>query len=264
MKFVTRAQWGARPAKSRVPGILSAASTIHWNGPKVTVSGNTVWDHSKCSSLVRGIQNFHMDSRGWQDVAYNFLECPHGYTFEGRGLNIVNGANGTNSGNRSSHAVCCLAGDGNPFPMSEKIGFRDCAEYISDQTLAPFKVIGHRDHKSTECPGNDRYVWVHKGMPVDSDEQDNQDILEEEDESMNEPIEIVKGHLKAAWYATDGVTKQWVKNREHAAILCLNRGARIDVKPASMSASELDKMQPYVWPQDAVDSLRLVGEQPPG
>lgn len=168
MKFVKRSEWGARRPRHRVTASLSSISTAHWNGPKVLVGGKTTWDHSKCAGLVRGIQNFHMDGKGWSDIAYNFLECPHGYTFEGRGLNVVNGANGTNTGNRTSHAICSLAGQGNPFLESEKVGFRACVKYIADNTAAPDKCIGHRDHKSTECPGNERYNWVHQNMPVSS------------------------------------------------------------------------------------------------
>ncbi len=168
MRLVTRAQWGARTPLRRVHGELSDESTCHWNGPKVTVGGKDTWDHSRCAQLVRGIQNFHMDTRGWSDIAYNFLECPHGYTFEGRGLNIVNGANGTNDGNRSSHAICCLAGEGNPFPITEKSGFKTCVAHIAEHTNAPNRCKGHRDHKSTECPGDERYGWVHAGMPVTS------------------------------------------------------------------------------------------------
>jgi hypothetical protein len=107
-----------------------------------------------------------MDGQGWSDIAYNFLECPHGYTFEGRGINVINGANGTNSGNRSSHAICCLAGEGNPFSNAEKIGFRDCVHHISEKAPAPKTCKGHRDHKATACPGDVRYKWVHDGMPV--------------------------------------------------------------------------------------------------
>lgn len=166
MLLIKRSGWGARSPEYINHATLSAESTCHWNGPKITVSGKPTWDHSKCFSLVRGIQNFHMDGRGWSDIAYNFVICPHGYIFEGRGFNTINGANGTNSGNRSSHAVMCLAGEENPFPESEKIGFKECIKYILDNTLAPNTCKGHRDHKSTECPGDVRYEWVHSGMPV--------------------------------------------------------------------------------------------------
>lgn len=166
MKQITRAEWGARSPKRRTTASLAAESTAHWNGPTITVRGATTWDHSRCAGLVRGIQNFHMDARDWSDIAYNYLVCPHGYTFEGRGLNVINGANGTNSGNRSSHAICVLAGEGNPFPLAEKSGFRSTVKHIADHTVAPDRCKGHRDHKSTACPGDLRYSWVHAGMPI--------------------------------------------------------------------------------------------------
>ncbi len=107
-----------------------------------------------------------MDARDYVDIAYNFVECPHGYTFEGRGLDVVNAANGTNAANQSSHAICALAGQGNPFKMEEKVGIKEAVKYIADRTGAANTAVGHRDHKATACPGDDRYSWVHSGMPT--------------------------------------------------------------------------------------------------
>ena len=50
---------------------------------------------------VRTIQNFHMDSRGWSDIAYNWLVNDQGDIFEGRGWGIVGGA--TKNENSTSH-----------------------------------------------------------------------------------------------------------------------------------------------------------------
>lgn len=162
MQFVSRAQWGARRPKSRVAGTLSDPSTVHWNGPKMPVVG-----HERCASLVRGIQNFHMDGRGWSDIAYNFLTCVHGYVFEGRGLNVWNGANGTNHGNRSSHAVMVMVGTGNVFTVEARRAIIDAVDHVAARTRAPAAPVkGHRDHKSTECPGDEIYAWVHAGLPV--------------------------------------------------------------------------------------------------
>lgn len=165
MTTLTRRQeWGARPPRSRVVGNLSSFTTGHWNGPKVTVNGRTSWDHSHCPRLVRGIQNFHMDGRGWVDIAYNFVVCPHGSIFEGRGFNVCNAANGTNTGNKTSHAVMWLSGQGNPFTEQEKLGFIGAVKLISENTTAPYKAIGHRDHKATDCPGDERYAWIKAGF----------------------------------------------------------------------------------------------------
>lgn len=166
--LVTRVESELRPPRKRVEAKLNKPSTGHWNGPTLTVSGEKTWEHEKCFALVRGTQNFHMDGRGWSDIAYNFIVCPHSVIFEGRGLDVVNAGNGTKDGNRTSHAVMCLAGKENAFLDPEKSGFRDAVRYISENSSAPDEAIGHRDHKQTECPGDERYNWIHQGMPIDA------------------------------------------------------------------------------------------------
>jgi hypothetical protein len=166
MKLVTRAQAGLRPPKQVNKGNLNKPSTGHWNGPTVTVGGNAVFSHDKCAAIWRGIQSFHMNTRGWNDIAYNFGICQHGYVFEGRGLNVRNGANGTNEGNKTSHCLMMMAGPGNPFNTAEKAAFRDCVKYVADHTDAPYSALGHRDWHSTECPGGARYDWIHGGMKL--------------------------------------------------------------------------------------------------
>lgn len=193
--IVSRAEWGARPPRRVVRGDLNEPTTGHWNGPKVTVKGRTDWDHDVCPVLLRGIQNFHMDSRGWNDIAYNFVECIHGIIFEGRGLNVWNGANGTNAGNRGSHALMWMAGEGNPFNELEKVGFRECVAWIASRTHAPDAAIGHRDHKSTACPGDERYAWIHAGMPVPQEQPSTNATKEKE---MEAAINLIRAYYDKA------------------------------------------------------------------
>ena len=161
MTVVSRSQWGSRKARYRNTGNLNERSTIHWNGPKVPVTS-----HDKCAGLIRGIQNYHMDGRGWSDIAYNFVVCQHGVIFEGRGLNVRNAGQGTNRGNAVSHAIMCLSGEGNSFPAKQKAGVRECVRYIADHTDAPDAAMPHSDWHSTACPGDERRDWIRKGMPV--------------------------------------------------------------------------------------------------
>lgn len=164
MRLVTRAQWGARARRYINRANMDGPVVIHWNGPTVTVNGARSWDHSKCASLIRGIQNYHMDAKGWSDIAYNFMVCPHGYVFEGRGYDVVNGANGTNESNHNSHAVMCLAGRDNSFGDKEKVAVNDIISSIQERTSTK-RVFGHRDVHSTECPGDRRYGWIKAGRP---------------------------------------------------------------------------------------------------
>lgn len=167
MKLITRTEWGARAPTRRTKAPMRGLCTGHWNGPRVTVGGQVTWDHSRCAALVRGIQSFHMNGRGWADIAYNFVVCIHGYIFEGRGIDVINAANGTNAANRNSHAVMWLTGQGNPFHEEEKLGFRFCLQHVSKSVpVSPTNALGHRDYRPTECPGNERYGWIHSGMPV--------------------------------------------------------------------------------------------------
>lgn len=163
-KYVPRSRWGARKPKSSSRLNASKPCTGHWNGPTVTVNGLTTWSHDRCAGIVRGIQNFHMDGRGWQDIAYNFVVCPHGYVFEGRGLNTRSAANGTNAGNSSSYAIQWLAGPNNPFTSGEKSGFREARDFCVKHGSSPTGAMGHRDWKATDCPGNERYGWLKSGQ----------------------------------------------------------------------------------------------------
>lgn len=148
-RFVTRSEWGARPEKSHTALDHAEGVTCHWEGPTMGV-----FPHTSCASKVRGIQAFHMDTRGWSDIAYTAIVCPHGYVFEGRWAGKRTAAQGTNDGNDRSLAVCFLSGSGDPWPESARAGF---AEVIF--VLRAFKACGntlwaHRDWHTTQCPGD--------------------------------------------------------------------------------------------------------------
>lgn len=163
MLFVSRKQWGARAPRSvsRTINPAKGGVTFHWEGPHMGAFG-----HDKCAGKVRGIQRYHMESRGYADIAYTALVCPHGHVYEGRGIGVRTAANGTDAGNDSWYAVCSLAGEGDPFTDAEKRGLRDAASWLRSSGGASGRVSAHRDHKATACPGDERYRWVHAGMPI--------------------------------------------------------------------------------------------------
>lgn len=110
MKLVKRSEWRARPPRSvtaLVPAQVKGAA-VHYTA----MHEDRVFDHDDCAARVRGIQRFHMGpSRGWADIAYNFLVCQHGYVFEGRGFGVRSAGQGTDAGNDGYHAVCFLGAD---------------------------------------------------------------------------------------------------------------------------------------------------------
>ena len=85
-------------------------------------------------------------------------------------------------------------------------------------------------------------------------------IEEEEDNDMRLPAVIVKGDQSPPWYVTDGVTRQWIQNRQHAAILISQAAAKAETGTGDQS--KVADIKPYIWPQVALDSIRLVGKTP--
>jgi hypothetical protein len=156
--LVTRGEWGARPPNS-VTGLSVDTDTDHWGGPGF----GAPFPHESCPAKVRAWQNFHMDSRGWSDIAYNAVACPHGFLFEGRGRGRRSAANGTTAGNSGSYATCYLGGEGDDFTEAGKRAMRASGNWL---TRAGSRRLGHRDWKSTTCPGGDIYAWVHAGQPI--------------------------------------------------------------------------------------------------
>jgi len=161
IKLITRAQWGARPRGSGGATPFDPRGVaLHWEG----AGWSWPWSHATCDDKVRSIQAYHMDGKGWSDIAYSFLACPHGYVFEGRGLNRRSAANGDYGSNTYWYAVQCMWGSrsGNA-PAALLEAARDAIDYCRSAGGAGDALRGHRDFKSTDCPGDELYAWVRGG-----------------------------------------------------------------------------------------------------
>lgn len=105
-----------------------------------------------------------MDTKRWADIAYNFVVCPHGYVFEGRGWGNRSAANGTNAANGSYLAVCYLGGEGDPFTEQAKTGFRWCRSEWERLRGRKADIKPHSSFVATACPGNTIRSWIASGM----------------------------------------------------------------------------------------------------
>jgi len=154
MNVVTRAQWGARPPKSRT--VLDGPLDGLWLHHTATPYTGTGRD------AMRAIQRFHQDSRGWADIGYSFVVDPRDATvYEGRGL-LVAGAH-TRGHNRTSHGIAVM-GDFNDRTVDALLidtlarlavwlhrqGAQSDAQYTG----------GHRDVGSTACPGDNLHASI--------------------------------------------------------------------------------------------------------
>lgn len=168
--LVSRAGWGARAPVCRSTNIRPEGITVHWNGPSPWTGVDrssperfqATADHARCASIWRAIQAFHIDSRGFCDIAYTSCGgCPHGVRFEGRGPGVRTGAQGTNDGNLRSYGCQALIGVGDPLTDASKAAFHDEATRLG----VPLR-WGHQAWKSTQCPGPFVVPWWQAGFPA--------------------------------------------------------------------------------------------------
>ena len=99
MDIISREEWGARAPRSR--------STVSWGDRTEFI---VHYSEGPTTQSVRSIQNFHMDTRGWSDIGYNFLVDVQGRIYEGRGWLTV-GAHAPGH-NASGIGVCMIGRDG--------------------------------------------------------------------------------------------------------------------------------------------------------
>ena len=143
MDLIRRDAWGAAPPKGKpvpiptpVRGLFLHHSVTPDGGPKV----------------VRDIQRFHQETRGYADIAYNWLYSPKDRVFyEGRGPGVA-GAH-TRNHNRTAHAVCVLGNYQITKPPNHVID--DLAAWARWHGTAwgPNRYLEHLDVSATLCPG---------------------------------------------------------------------------------------------------------------
>lgn len=199
---ISRAQIGLRAPRSRSFNIDASRGGVtgHHAGPaqgvNVALSG-----HSKCLSLWRGYQNYHMDTHGWADIAYSMGVCQHGYILAGRGAGVRTGANGTNTGNAYWYAICWIGG-GSEKPTQDALdAFWMAVRLLRQDGGAADRINEHSDHKATTCAGNfgdaikseDGSTWV-----IDPDTEDDE-MLKQGDEG-----DAVKAYQRRLLQWADG------------------------------------------------------------
>lgn len=155
--LITRAEWGARSPKGLTPNLRSniVRNLLHYSAGKVGIGDDR-------ASQVRAVQNFHMDGRGYSDIAYNLIGDPFSKTvYEGRPLD-AQGAHCTGQ-NKVSWSYCILGVDTpNAQDYSEDgltavvQGFR----YLNKARGLDLPIKGHKDYFPTACPGDEFYALL--------------------------------------------------------------------------------------------------------
>ncbi len=167
----SRAQWGA-DEKIREQGKPSygtiAAGFVHH-----TVNANN-YTAAEVPGIIRSIYAYHVKSRGWSDIGYNFLVDRFGRIWEGRHGGVDKAVVGAHTLNYNSYSFAMSAignfETGTPSEamitaygqvMAWKLGMHGISATATNRKVGKgtFRAInGHRDAASTACPGKNLYA----------------------------------------------------------------------------------------------------------
>jgi len=101
---------------------------------------------------LRQIQSFHMNTRGWSDIAYSYLIAPDGSVWEGRGFNVV-GAH-TEGHNTKGIGICFMGTFTTKAPTpAAQAAFTQLHKYLAKKGARIRGTYGHGDVYPTSCPG---------------------------------------------------------------------------------------------------------------
>ncbi|CAM5122401.1 peptidoglycan recognition protein 1-like [Natator depressus] len=151
--IVSRSQWGGRTPRNRVPLRTPVQYVVLHH-----TAGNRCFTPASCSQQVKGIQNYHMDKRGWDNIGYNFLIGEDGRVYEGRGWS-TRGAHAKNW-NQKSLGFSFLGNFSRRVPSAAALNAArrliQCA--VSRGFLSrSYTLKGHRNVNPTSCPGDSLY-----------------------------------------------------------------------------------------------------------
>lgn len=112
--YLPRSAWGARAPRGSTALVASQVlgTALHWPGMAKPIDATGDIGKRRVASALRGWQNYHMDSRGWSDIAYCIAVDQAGRAWTLRGLNIRSGANGDATVNRQYGAILLVLAPG--------------------------------------------------------------------------------------------------------------------------------------------------------
>ena len=169
----SRAQWGAdesiRNKSALRYGTISAGFVHH------TVNAND-YTEAQVPALLRSIYAYHVKSRGWSDIGYNFLVDRFGRIWEGRYGGIDKPVVGAHTLNYNDYAFAMsaignfdtvqppdamLRAYGQLFAWKLSLHGVNPASTSQQVGRSTFPAInGHRDAGSTACPGKYLYAQL--------------------------------------------------------------------------------------------------------
>lgn len=150
-KFHSRAELGLARPRSVSHSINPARGgvAVHYGG-----AAQRITTPERARQVWINWQKFHMNTRGWVDIAYTAGFDDWGNVYAGRGFGVRTAANGTNDGNGRYYAFCWLGGEGETPSAKALEALNWLIEEARRDGGAGLDVRPHSSFKSTGCPGN--------------------------------------------------------------------------------------------------------------
>ena len=159
MKIISRGQWGARNAKERSyqdPRSVRELFSHYSESP----SASSIRQQKQ---TMRDLQDFHMDGRGWSDIAYNYLvfNGSRPRVFYGRGARVIPAAQLNH--NTNTIAVCVVMRAGDELTWQTKLQLRRVVWHLRRKVIKRnVPVRPHSAVTETSCPGDQLRAWIKK------------------------------------------------------------------------------------------------------
>lgn len=163
-----RADWQARPPK--VPATVLNRAPDHIVVHHTASPNSTDYSLEHALDLSRAIQNFHVDTNGWDDIGQQLTISRGGHLMEGRNLTLEaisarTHVVGAHTLSHNDHTIG-IENEGTYMTQAptsalwEKL-ITTCAWLCDTYTLDPHTaIVGHRDYNNTACPGDTMYALL--------------------------------------------------------------------------------------------------------
>jgi hypothetical protein len=163
---IARAKWGAmRPHIERLDKMEGAYTriTVHHSADPTPIELDG--SQAKTFEAVREIQKAHMNGQDthYGDIGYHFVIDPYGRLIEGRDLRYQ-GAHAGGDNNLQNVGICLIGNFDKEQPTKAALETleRELDALRKRYNISKMRVYGHRELKSTDCPGDHLMRWVER------------------------------------------------------------------------------------------------------
>ena len=158
---IDQAGWGSSTFYPDDPTFTPRFVVVHWGGTTSQVTDEPL--------RLRIWQRYHINSRGWRDIAYNYAVGDSGTIYRCRGMNPGGHTSGVNdktpegdSYNDASIGVVWIGG-ANDTDGPSPAAYAAMARIVNGYVVKGHRTVKQENGSSTACPGTDWLDWIAKG-----------------------------------------------------------------------------------------------------